>query len=248
MLNPNLIAAFKYHRSYTGRTSASRALELSRLDVQANRTRYPATRGAMRGGADWQIGRDNVFWCERPDDYLRRVGFVDEIPNESSYRGKFVDHKGWYLEDNYSSEVARGLVFQLPAHKGKPRFISGIADPNNDGPAILSLEIFNDKGEAARNADHLAEHYAETERDYQRANRAGFEYRELGEEIAATRVETLELFAERRELKALVGDKFKAACRALNQTIKANWREIKRARDKRETLFDAYGHVDAFND
>ena len=212
------------------------------MDVQANRKRYPSTRGGMRGGEDWKLGSDSVFWCEQPDDYLRRVGFADECGLRS------IDHTGWYMSDeNWTGEKARGVVFQLPAHKGKPRFISGIADPNNEGAAILSLEMFDEKEDAARNADSLAEIYADKERDYQRAWRAGQDYRELGDEIPALRVETLALFSERRELKALVGDKFKAACRALNQTIKANWRDIKAARDKRETLFSDFGNVDAFN-
>jgi hypothetical protein len=238
-MNQNLIDAFKYWRRQSPNRAAHMAIFNARKDLVEGRKRYPANGNAMRGGTDFKVGRDSVFWCECPDDYLRRVGYADECLS--------MRHTGWYLEDDWSGELARGVVFQLPAAKGKPRFLSGIADPHNDGPAILSLEVFDEKEEAARNADYLAERYAEKERDYQRAWRAGQDYRELGDEIAALRTDTLELFAERRELRKLVGDKFKASCRALHQTIKANWREIKAAREKRSELFDTFGHVDAFN-
>jgi hypothetical protein len=219
---------------------------MARKDIAENKTRHALSAvGAMRGGADWKIGRDSVFFCEWPDAYMRRVGFVDEIPNESRMRGKMVDHKGWYLEDDYSGEVARGVVFQLPAHKGKCRYLSAIADPHNDGPAILSLGLFDELSEAARNADQLAERYAETERDYNRAWQAGQRYSELGADIAEHRSDCLALI---REIKAQGAAFGPAICSTLRAHVESHLRDIGKARSKRAELVSEYGNCDAFND
>jgi hypothetical protein len=248
MLNQKLIDAFKYSRGFTGRTSARRALELARMDVSANRNRYPRQHFGMRGGTDWKIGSDTVFFCEQPDDYLRRVGFVDEIPSESHYRGKMVDHKGWYLrDDDCGGEVARGVVFQLPAHKGKCRYLSAVADPHNNGPAILSLELFDELREAARNADSLAEKYAEKERDYNRAWEAGQRYSDLGAEIAEERKATLALIREAKSQCATLRD-MPATRKVIESAIRDYLRETESARDKRAELISEYGNCEAFNE
>ncbi|MCK1671097.1 hypothetical protein [Bradyrhizobium sp. 150] len=242
-----LTSAFRYYRQRPT-FNAQRALGAARKDVAERKNRYPRSNFAMRGGADWKIGSDTVFFCEQPDDYLRRVGFVDEIPSESHYRGKMVDHKGWYLRDDDSGgEVARGVVFQLPAHKGKCRYLSAVADPHNNGPAILSLELFDELSEAARNADSLAETYAETERDYNRAWEAGQRYSDLGAEIAEQRKTTLALIREAKSQCATLRD-MPATRKVIESAIRDYLRETESARDKRAELISEFGDCDAFKE
>jgi hypothetical protein len=242
MLSPNLIDAFKFWRLQAKTRTAEMALFDARKDIANGKARYPATRGGMRGGTDWKLGNDNVFWCEQPDSYLRRVGFADECGLRS------IRHNGWYMsDDNWTGETARGVVFQLPGRDRKPRFISGIADPNNEGCAVLSLEIFGEKEDAARNADSLAETYADNERDYQRAWRAGQEYSELGETISEARGECLALIAEVKANRAGIA-KTPRICKLLREHIASYQRHTKSARRKRKELLCGYGNVDAFNE
>lgn len=251
MLNPSLVSAFKYQRlayAIDRPRRAIDALKSARIDLKAGKERYPRQHFAMRGGADWKIARDTVFFVEQPDEYMRRVGFVDEIPNERGYRSRYmVDHKGWFLRDDDCSEVARGVVFQLPAHKGTCRYLSAVADPFNNGPAILSLELFDDLSEAARNADYLAEHYAEKERDYNRAWDAGQRYADLGAEIAEQRKSTLTLIREVKRQCATLRD-MPETRKVIEAAIRDYLRETETARDKRAELIDQFGDCDAFKE
>lgn len=188
----------------------------------------------MRGGADFKVGRDSVFFCECPDAYMRRVGFADQFAG--------IQHNGWYLEDDYSDELARGVIFQLPAHKGKTRYLSAIADPFNDGPVILSLELFDDKDDAARNADELARIYAENERDYRRAWNAGAHFSYLGEQIANIRRATLILLRARHTNPPLGADN------AILFQVRRALRDICDARKERTELQDNYGHDESFKE
>lgn len=245
-MNQQLKETFQFRRSY-GHT-ATRALELARADIAAGKPRkhYPLI-GGMRGGADFKIGSDSVFWCERPADYLRSLGFVDEMSDEGRMRGYCIDHKGWFLDDDFQDEVARGVVFQLPGKNGKPRYIGGVADPCNDGPAILSLEIFDDKTDAAHSADELARIYADNEKDYRRASNAGNHFVELGQEADSLRTRIIQLGAERRALRAKLSPlQFPAACKALADAIRHAYAGIVAAREERAELESNFGRDAAF--
>ncbi len=243
-MDKNLIDAFRFwriglpkHSPYT----ATRALEMARRDVAANKCRYPQSHFAMRGGGTFEQGSESLFWCERPSNHLRLVGFADEI-------ARSINHTGWYTDDDGDRETMRGVVYQLPARNGQTRFMYGYADPNNDGPACLSLTIATDKEDAARFADRVAERAAESERDYNRAWQAGCEYQQLGEEVAATRRDTLQLFAERRAAMSDAGNRFPALCASIAATISQNCRDVYKARKRRAELLHDYGSEPAFNE
>jgi hypothetical protein len=246
IMNQKLADAFRYHRQRMPFAKASYCLQLARKDVAGNVTRYSFSRiGGLRGGKDWQIGSTTVFWSERPADYLRHVGFADDVDS------RWIRHKGWYTsDDNHTGELARGVVFQMPARHGVARYIAAVADPCNDGPAVLCVtETYDDKAEAARAADSLAEVYAEKERDYERVWQAGERFRNLADEIAQERQEALALLAERRDLRATVpAGQFPNACAALISSIKGHLRAIKKARRERARLFSDYGMLPAFSD
>jgi hypothetical protein len=242
MLNSKLIDAFKYHRGFTGRTSARRALELARMDVSANRDRYPCKHFGMRGGADWKLGSDTVFFCEDTATYLRNERDALQIIAEQSYHRP--RHTGYYLSpDNWTGEIARGVIFQLPGKNHAPRYISGIADTWSGAKhaAIISPEIFDDETDAARNADALADRYAEHERDYQEAWQAGQRFAELGAEIAEERKSALATLAKYRTHKP----EFETERREL---IAAYLETRETLSDKRDELESNFGRCDAFNE
>jgi hypothetical protein len=113
-------------------------------------------------------------WCEDTARAgLRFVGFADDIAK--------LDISGYYTtEDNWSGEILRGAVWQLPARDGLEQYLSGYIDPNNEGAANIDMQITaptnrtadyfdGSEGarlEAARSADAIAEYAAERERDY----------------------------------------------------------------------------------
>lgn len=93
-MNQALIDAFRYWRGRLAPrsllpTHAANALLAARHDVAEGRARSVGsdTRQPMRGGQDFKIGSDSVFWCECPDAYLRRVGFADECGVRLGHKG-----------------------------------------------------------------------------------------------------------------------------------------------------------------
>lgn len=118
---------------------------------------------------------DHVRWIENIGDAgLRSCGFADEICTG-------IQHTGWY-SDPYGDpdNTLRGIVCQLPARNGHPQYVVGYADPNNEGAAHIDFNIIegcrgglegaptdDELLTAARDADNMAEKYAETEKEYQ---------------------------------------------------------------------------------
>lgn len=106
---------------------------------------------------------------------LRRVGDSDEIVR--------LRHTGWYM-DNYQDETVHGAVYQLPARDGKPQYVPAYDDPYNPNYAVLDFHsITDDKEDAARWADSMAEHCAEEAREYQAKDEAENRINEIAEEI-----------------------------------------------------------------
>ncbi len=110
----------------------------------------------------WSIGR-KFRWIENYTYGLRFVGYADEIYY-------YIRHRGWFTrDDGWDGEVLRGIVVQLPARHGREQYLAGYDDPNNDGCGCFEMDIYDDKDEAAKAADHTAESFADRERDYNRA-------------------------------------------------------------------------------
>lgn len=153
------------------------------------------------GGSDGATfaahGESRMRWIENPAAKgLRLVGLAhDAAPAGHAYYRPAVEHSGWYL-DNHGGETVAGVVYQLPGRDGRARYLVGYADPWNAdaqgrGPACLSLDVIEGDPTAtdydpdpalrdvARHADAIAESFAESERDYQAAYRAGAEAAQL---------------------------------------------------------------------
>ena len=115
-------------------------------------------------------------WVENASAGLR---FVDHAHVIVKLR-----HTGWFC-DSSQDQVAKGGVWQLPGHDGKPLYVAGVIDPNNDDCAWIDFDTTDDQRTAAHWADSMAERYAEEEREYEAKSRAEERIEEIGAEIAS---------------------------------------------------------------
>lgn len=218
-----------------------------------NAARAQSWRGQGSGGGQpWELSRGTwLQWVESVP--FRLAGFADELAR--------LGHSGWHTDPEGDGELARGIVYQMAGRDGRARYIPGIADPYNNGPAMLALgDAITAEGpeewqaeeaakEAARRADRLAEIYAERERDYQEAWWAGRGAREKAKEA---RDAGAEYVAAARALRArlavrhglgLVGlspDDCRALARAALADLRAACEAYKEARDTaREFISDS---------
>lgn len=122
-------------------------------------------------GEPFKIGSFDLFaWVEDFRSHFYHEGKAAEMLNRR--------YTGWYLEDGYSDEVAVAVVLEERGGEAYSDdtgiFHAAILDPVNEGAAMVSIETFDDRMEAAHAADSNAEHYAENERDYRAASNAGY--------------------------------------------------------------------------
>ena len=118
---------------------------------------------------------DRYRWVENVSRGLRHVGQAGDIAK--------LNHNGWYT-DNYQNETVQGEVYQLPARDGKPRYLPAMGDPSNADCAQFDFHsITEDKVQAARWADQIAEYYAEQEREYRAGEDAENRIEEINTEI-----------------------------------------------------------------
>lgn len=196
----------------------------------------------------WQCGAtsaDGLRWFEDPAAAgLRFVGYADQLAR--------VGHTGHYVRDD-GGEVARGVVYAMPARHGRPLYLAGYACPYNAGAACLDvLDIMrgaaggNDdddtKRAAAYAADHIADRAATNDRAHDSAWQAGARFADIRERAAALRADIraalLALRPQRRgPLLALPA----VLCERLRADIRADLATLDRLRRDARTLADIYG-------
>lgn len=246
MTDKNLLTAYRYHRQHN--KTATRALELARLDATNGKTRYWSKPFNQRKNENFKgYGTDAMQWIERPSDLgLRFVGYADELAN--------LNHKGWFA-DTHKDSTIRGVVYQLPAHNGHAIFVSGYdnainGEAESDGPAAIDFgtiwhgdESDNDyypsnrlssdtKRDAVNHANSLAESQAEEEREYSQAWQAGKIWAETQEEIKQERQAALALLADRRAAKLAGLTEYASICAMVTHAVETSRREISELRDK----------------
>ena len=112
-------------------------------------------------------------WVENIGEGLRHVGASHDIVR--------LNHTGWFTDDVFQ-ETVHGSVYQLPARDGKAQYVPAVDDPCNDNCALVDFRsVTDDKEDAARWADSMAERYAEDEREYAAKDRAEQRGRDDGE-------------------------------------------------------------------
>ena len=103
--------------------------------------------------------KDEVYkserWIEHPENFFRYVDKYQDI-----YTGRN-SHGGWYI-DPFQNDTVSGVVYQLTGKKGKPRYIAGHEDGYNEEYVKFNVRnVFDEKEDAARDADEMARIYAE---------------------------------------------------------------------------------------
>lgn len=265
-MNELLLNAYRFHRAYNkigasinGRKvsrltchHAWHALNLARADVAAGKARYP--RGSY-GAVCWQPGKPGIAWVQNVDGAgLRHIGNVEA----ESHGGRIWSNRdscGWY-SDNDQNETIYGVVYQLPGRDGKARFVAGYASADDcDGLPTLDFGSIYESDEssganysddvasydgardAARTADSMAQHAAESEREYQSAWQAGSRFAELAETVTESRKSALVLLAERRRAAtAGKGASYLAICGAIRDKVESLLESISEARQERAKL------------
>lgn len=251
-----LLSPYRFHRSLNvpriNRSEplypmrATTALQAARIDVEAGKTRYGASRWVKPIAAvTWANKLAHIADPEKAG--LRFVGKAHEFGLRS------IGHTGWHTDifGDLAKEgdgLCWGVVYQLPGRSGKARFVAGYQFGGTDaGPTLDLGKIY--KGEsywdgsppqcdaaqqAARAADSMAEKAADEEREYQTAWQAGVAWSNIQDEISKDRSELLELLAERRAYK---GDRhYPALCRAIRSAVGDFKQRISTGRRKAELL------------
>lgn len=217
----------------------------------------------FRGGKPWPVDSYKfaplVTWFENPESGLRFLGRVDAIAKGQDWSRRAFDCTGYYL-DSDCMDTIHPVVYSLT----HGRYLAGGDDPHNGdmktgaGPAWLSLEVFDDLLAACRRAHQLCERYAENERAYNDAWRAGTNAANEIANAESARPEALALCDEiKRAKRAKRGlawgtveeSDFANICTLARRRIIEIRAAITRARDNRESARQNNAHyADAFAD
>jgi len=263
MMDQNLIDAYRWHRQQYPSYRATRAIEYARKDVAEGKKRYPHSAKHQYSG-NWQslesMSRygSRAYYCDDWPDGWRNLGNVGEIRTESTYRGRYVDHNGWYTDDDYGETIA-GYVLQLPARNGSPLYVPGTKQSDCDRVTLYPLDHYDDIGECARAADRYGELSAEQERDYQRAWRAGTEAAEKNQEAIELRREIITVCRDLRLARSTLrirapsdpwlswqGAAIERLCGIARDKVQSLLTDLYKAREERDELRDNYGREAAF--
>lgn len=212
------------------------------------------------------IGKANESgerWIDNPESAgLRFVGFADEIAG--------LRHTGWHTVPHGDGELMRGAVYQLPARKGRARYVPAYRIGNESrrngraigwqdmaGPhgAFLALgdiregerleSSYDDdsaKRDAAFTADSMAEHAAERAREYDDAWQAGQQFADLMESAQQARSQARELIGDIRRARGDSGfcERFPSIGAALRSAIRDSLESWQAERKEACELWDEY--------
>lgn len=235
--------------AYNAALKASAASRLYAPESPCISYQAPATGAAARRG-------ERLAHVSDPEAFgLRHVGNVEAESHGGRNAFSNRDSCGWYTDPH--GDVFRdgtglvwGVVYQLPAHKGRARFVAGYQFGGIDGGPTLDLgnvytsesgrglncsyegaQGHDDARDAARAADSMAERAAEQEREYQTAWALGRAYDDARQEALEARTAALALLKERRAAMAEAGGRLPAICAAIRESVAGHVETIREARD-----------------
>lgn len=167
-------------------------------------------------------GNDGLAFVEEGECGFRFVGASGKILSN-------LRHRGWYV-DNFQDGVTQGVVYRLP----HGRFVAGASGPWNCdkdgfGPFLMENAVFEDEEEAARQADRVAERYAEFCREDDLKEQAKVRIEDAKESIGNIREEIRSLVAGIREstLAESVCSQLRRDIRRLRREIHNEWKRIR---------------------
>ena len=258
--------AIDSRRYAPGMVAASEAMEQARN--KWTRAYHLLNSGRSIRGNPMRDGHDSdkpgSVFIESPESYgFRLVGRVAaDMP-----RGEVWDKRessGWY-SDTFQDRLIFGVVYQLPARDGCPRFVPAYADSDNPDSALFDFASMetgtrdsncsyegargNDAAkDAARSADSLAQHVAERAREYDAAWQAGSAWAQAAEEMRDARQAALAILKERRAAindSRLSDSGYFALCDAIRARVSDLLSDISDARARMARLAEGDGATDS---
>lgn len=178
------------YNHYRPQNPAHRAFALARRDLARGDRHYDSSPWTGHGTGRRPMNAKERWFEASETAGFRLAGFADEVLRS-------IRHRGWYVDESLD-DVYRGVVYQLPARHGRTRYLYGYADPWNPGAAWLCFDPCDDKDDAARWADRIAERCAEAEREYRERENARLAAEEARERLHALNRRTLRLLADAR--------------------------------------------------
>lgn len=200
------------------------AILLARLPYEPIPKGCVAVAPSISFGPEHVSRRDRVRFVENVSRGLRVMGLAHDVY-------KRLGHTGWFIDPDGLDETMAGIIVRLPAKRGRNRYLIGYADPWNPDCALVDVDVITadkvDSGEnelaydLASRADRFAELRAESEREYQEADRNGRDKRQAMADSAETVRECLESLRNYRDTGIANPDQYEAACEAFESAWEA---------------------------
>lgn len=229
---------------HVARYSAETALGMALGAKYESRRHWKQYYGPKGGaGAAFDVGGESLRWIESTADAgLRFVGYADKLAR--------LRHTGWHMESDGGGDVIRGAVWQVAGKGGQARLVYGYVmtdwkgEETNPGAGAVCLspvavngaDLSDESADVARQADRLAEIQAEKEREYRDFYDSGRRAAELDSEQRDGRKEAAELATEIRRARK-VESPAPVVCAALRAQLNSLLRDVRKARDKRDSLW-----------
>jgi hypothetical protein len=193
----------------------------------------------------WSEDREKYYCSEIPPG-CREVGSAEDILR--------LRHTGYYT-DREGRGLCYGVVVQYPARNGIPRYYAAIEHKDYDSVTLFLGTVFDEKEDAAREADECASIEAESFRESEEEDMAEQKMGEAVTELKDSRIKCLcllrEVRAERTDDNGVKRNKpeqfdqpniFEACLaqiRSLRRDMKQARKQIKELKENFPQLFDS---------
>jgi hypothetical protein len=217
--------AFNHYRAKN--LTAERAFELATRDGHNGKAHYTSS--------PWNAPRFPmaIRMKSKPDYYVVQDenAFRTVIEN-TGQNNRRDSHNGYYTgPDQDTDNLCIGVVIALPHGKFYPGYrFTGM----DGGPVVDFSAVYDDKDDAARPAESMAEYAAEEEREYQTAWQAGSAWASEKAELEEAKRDLKALLIERRKVKGTEG--YPALCAAIRGAVRSFVRDIEEARTNMRKL------------
>lgn len=195
-----------------------------------------------RLGGSWSKDREK-YYCNEIPSGCREVGTAEDILR--------LRHTGWYT-DTEGRGLCYGIVIQYPARNGCPRYYPGIEYKDEDCIILFLKQSYEDKEEAAREADECARLEGEERREADEEELAQALMGTAHDTISGARRQCLGLLMELRKIRCTKeGNKYTEPFRhnqihifeACLYQVRRYLNTIRKARKEIKDLKEQYPHL-----
>jgi hypothetical protein len=204
---------------------------------ERGRAEYPPHASPTAPGQPFQIGGYACRWIEEPAPMLRAVDLGSARHRITAFRA------------TESDEEFRPAVWQLPGRNGKPLYVYGHLDPNNDGPAVVCFEPTDCLITARQSAEDIAQSAADRADHDARMFNLGQQFADYRETARTYRADLLPELAEFNRAKRAgnaMARPGSAVRKAFVGHVKAQLAAIRTAQRKAADLLAEHGADESF--